>query len=143
MAATTITSQFYASGGYERLPGKPSYVSEEDANAIIGGALTLFNRLAVQDVAVEEVEGELTASDYLVNQIIAEIACYLKDLDYARRQFDPDTEEGNTSNQHWRVAHYLMVQLYGVRDSSGKMTLPIHSDDGAACMTLEAVDSAY
>lgn len=140
MAVSTITSKFYAAGGYDSLPGKPRYVSVEDAHSIIRGALTLFNRLTAQEMSVIIDDGELTTSDFLVNQIVAELACYLKDLDYAGQPFNVETQE--EENRHWRIANDLILSLYGTRNRKGDVVLPIHADDGRACMTLGVVNSA-
>lgn len=139
MAVPSLLVQFYRSSGFDSVAGKPNYVSEDEARFAIEGGLSLFNRLCNQEHTLLD-NGSLTTGDILVDRIVVELACYLKELEYDRRHYDPDGEV--VDNSHYITALELMKQLYGTRNRNGEIVLPLHSDDNVALATIEIVNSA-
>jgi hypothetical protein len=133
MAAKTATSLFYSRGGY--LSGAADatskmYVAPADVkDTYLPQALKMMNGLlgSTKTIALTFTDTDGTTGDLTDDMILAEFACYYRDLDYGTRRYDPETK--SMSNRHREEGMTMFLDAYGVMNSHGKLVAPCYAED--------------
>jgi hypothetical protein len=146
MAAKNATSLFYSRGGFVSADtNSKMYVAPTDVrDTYIPQAVAMMNKLLgdTKTVAVTFNGNEGTSGDLTDDTILAEFACYFRDLDYGTRRYDPQTKE--MTNRHKEEGMAMFLDAYGVMNEVGKVVAPTYIEDSdQASVSIVVTDGAY